>query len=655
LLTVYLALTVSSKLDTCTTFDEPYHLINGVSFWVTDDYRLSPEAVLMQRWAALPAYLGHARFPSLEQPAWHQSNNWELGYQFLYDLANDADRLLLQARCMMAVCGVGLGLVVFFWSRHFFGSAGGLVSLAVYAFCPSFLAHGGLVTADVGATLFFALTLAAAWSLMQRLSPSLLLASSLAFAGLLCTKMSGVLVIPMIAILVALRIAVGRPWRVSLGRRAWVIEGRMHQALAALGVALVHLALAALVIWALFGFRFAMFHHAEPGRDYVYTGDWDDILAGSGATAPLVRWARDHRLLPEAYLYNFAYVVGGTKARPGFLNGALSTSGFRVYYPYCFLVKTPLPTLLLLVVAAFLWVRGWWIGAGGERWQRLADSLYRAAPLWVLVLLYGGVAIASAMNIGHRHLFPIYPAVFIAIGATGAWLPGNQGKWRPGPTLLVGALLGWLAIGTLSWWPHYLAYFNPLIGEPGRAYRHLVDSSLDWGEELPELRRWLDDHGVNRPDAAYLSYFGTGDVPHYGIHATVLPGAGWFESRNATYLQEWRPGTYCISATMLQAIYRPPYGRWTDEIEGQYQHLLRLAEQWSVSRGDAARRKSLLETRSAAEWQKLLIDYDWHRLHRLFSYLRVRREPDSEIGNAILIYRLTTEDLQAALRGPPVE
>jgi hypothetical protein len=116
--------------------------------------------------------------------------------------------------------------------------------------------------------------------------------------------------------------------------------------------------------------------------------------------------------------------------------------------------------------------------------------------------------------------------------------------------------------------PHYLAYFNQLVG-PERAYRHMVDSGLDWGQDLPALARYLDAHPA---ETAYLGYFGTADPSAYGVRATPLPA-----SRPGRLL----PGTYCVSATYLQAVYdyETPAGPWTREREAAYRDTVaRLAE-----------------------------------------------------------------------------
>src|SRR5439155_13724202 len=128
------------------------------------------------------------------------------------------------------------------------------------------------------------------------------------------------------------------------------------------------------------------------------------------------------------------------------------------------------------------------------------EILSRAAPLLVLLGVYWAAALVSHLNIGHRHLLPIYPPLFILAG--GAL-----------PRLRVPLAALAVAEGLLAW-PHYLAYFNPIAGGARNGYRHLVDSSLDWGQDLP---------GLQRHHPAYLAYFGTGSPRYYGIVASLLP------------------------------------------------------------------------------------------------------------------------------------
>jgi len=120
------------------------------------------------------------------------------------------------------------------------------------------------------------------------------------------------------------------------------------------------------------------------------------------------------------------------------------------------------------------------------------------------------------MDIGHRHILPTYGPVFVLAGAAAAWFTS---RWKPArvlPVLLVVAM----AAESLMVRPDYLAYFNQLAGGPSQGYKHLVDSSLDWGQDLPALKQHLDHlAAASGPETpVYLSYFGSASPDYYGLH-----------------------------------------------------------------------------------------------------------------------------------------
>src|SRR5262249_21373214 len=131
------------------------------------------------------------------------------------------------------------------------------------------------------------------------------------------------------------------------------------------------------------------------------------------------------------------------------------------------------------------------------------------APLSIFVLVYGAFAIASQLNIGHRHILPIYPALFIACGAAGYLFQKDRSATLASA---VAILLLWQIGESIAISPNYLAYFNEIAGGPSRGYDRLVDSSLDWGQDLPALKCWIENHAtIVHGKALYLAYFGTAD------------------------------------------------------------------------------------------------------------------------------------------------
>jgi hypothetical protein len=230
------------------------------------------------------------------------------------------------------------------------------------------------------------------------------------------------------------------------------------------------------------------------------------------------------------------------------------------------------------------------------------------------------------------------------------WLAAR--RW-PALACLVLVSIGLFAAESLWRWPNYLAYFNQLAGGPSHGYRHLVDSSLDWGQDLPALKQWLVAEKLNGSSSenAYLSYFGTGKPAYYGIKATLLPTYPW---RVPSRLPEpLEAGTYCISATMLQSMYTMVFrGLWSSHYESGYQELASTVRQFSQASAEG--RRQLVTNRGEDFWRKAFSLYEQARLARLVSFLR-QREPDAEINYSILIYRLSADDVSRAIDGPPVE
>lgn len=678
LLILHAGLGLSAARRMSTTCDEVAHLTAGYSYCVTGDYRLVPEhPPLAEVWAALP--LTDVSFPSLDQQSWWTSNQWEVGAEFLYQLGNDTEFMLLRGRCMIALLSVGLGLTVFLWARRLFGPAGGLVSLVLYCLSPTMIAHGSLITTDMAAALFFILSIAGLWSVLHRVTPLRLLGSVLAITALVLAKMSALLIIPVAGGMVLVRLISRAPLVVGL-KRTVEVHSRLRRGCVIAVVAVLHIFIIMVIVWGAYGFRYAAMRESVAGRDRFttygpvspYESSWDFELRRLGGSGDVLEWARDHRVLPESFLYGLAYTLNSTSARQAFLNGERATRGFRTFFPYSFLVKTPLPLfgVLALAMAGFLAThsdkklknrerqlpaRDDPEGSGSQhtsprRWAWQA-GLYETTPLWILFGVYWASAIASHINIGHRHLLPTYPILFILAGAAALlWQQRRHAlvRWS------VPAMLGMYALASVSIWPHYLAYFNSLVGGPRNGYRHLVDSSLDWGQSLKGLAQWLDQRdptgfttdGVPLHDTVYLACVGNESPAYHGIDAKILLAFPYLED---TELFPLGAGVYCISATALQQVYVLPSTRWTNALERAYQTCISRIRRINDDTAPGG------EPRATSD--KCHLDDELVvrlRFGRLCAALR-RRVPDDQVGYAILIYHLTDEQIREAFFGPPPE
>jgi hypothetical protein len=168
--------------------------------------------------------------------------------------------------------------------------------------------------------------------------------------------------------------------------------------------------------------------------------------------------------------------------------------------------------------------------------------------LWLPVAVYLAATATRGLQIGHRHLLPIYPFLFLAAGEAAAALWSWRARLGP---VLAGALALWYAGGTLAQHPHHLAYVNEIGGGSANGWRLLVDSNLDWGQDLKRLAAWTK---ANRVGKLKLSYFGSADPAYYGIDAEALPG--YTAPHAARITREIRPGdVVAVSATNLQGVY----------------------------------------------------------------------------------------------------
>lgn len=451
----FCALSLTSMRQQGTTSDERAHLPAGYTYVRLGDFRMNPEDPPLIKALAGLALLPLRPRVETADPDWRNAKEWEFGAKFLYDW-NDADQLLFWGRAPVVLLTLILGVVVYCCARELYGWVAGCVALTLYLFNPDLLAHGQLVTTDLGVSLFIFLSVYLFYRALQRLTAANLVGLCLAVGMALITKLSAPLVFPMLLL-------VGGVW-VYAGGPAVVFPTREGE------------------------------HSAQ---------------------------------------------------RLAFLHGERSLTGWWYYFPVTFLIKTPLP-LIALIILGFAFIRR--DGAG-----LVAESM-----LLLPVGLYSAVSPTSNLNIGHRHLLPIYPFLIVFASKTGRYL---EAHWRaPGKRRWLAAgcalLLVWAAAEGLRVYLHYLAYFNQIAGGPGHGYRWLVDSNLDWGQDLKGLAAYRQEHPN---DPFYLCYFGSDSPLYRRLQTRYLPGwplGGWpsDQIRYETFNSIPPGATVAVSATYLQLL-----------------------------------------------------------------------------------------------------
>jgi dolichyl-phosphate-mannose-protein mannosyltransferase len=521
------------------TFDEPLNLVHGLNALETGEWTAPVDYGPLTRIAAAAA----VRLSGAELKGVSRMPAWSLGLQpyvlqrVLY-LENDADDLLWRARLGLLPVHLILATTIFLFARRIWGPTEALMALLLTAFLPAFLAHAGLVTNDLAVTaalfgLWFTVLL-----MTEEITTVRVLTAGVVLGLAMLSKYSALFAIPVLAG-VAVVEAVGAPHaRVRPWRRPVEVTGPMKYV--AVGAALaVVLLTASGVVWGFHGFRFHPWRTAaerEARQAAVLAVREESRLEGPAAEA-LLALAERARVLPEAYLLGMRWTMKHMEERLSFFLGRRRLRGDPLYFPMVFLLKAPLPLVILALLAGYALARG-----------RLGVAAKHLPVLLGFPISYAVYAVVSDINLGERYLLPAYPFLMVVAARVAA-----QGLFAASraPRYVVAGLLAWHVAGTLKVHPHHLTFFNEIAGGPRGGLRYLGDSNLDWGQDLKGLGPWMRAHGVPR---VKLAYFGTALPEYYGFDFDRLPSIGFLNARPAT-LDIAAGDVVAVSATCLQGIY----------------------------------------------------------------------------------------------------
>lgn len=480
LLLLLFALLLFGARQNSLTADEPAYIAGGYAVLARGQAALPLLAQrgyppLLATLEALPVYLANPSVPVEQLSGW--PDNYDTFTRAFKPYLEPLPRSELAARMATIWLTVLLGAVVFRWGGQLWGPLAGLIALAVMALDPTMLAHGRLAHTDAGATALGAAALYVVWRWARQPSWARALLAGLLLALTLLAKVSGVLWLAAGGLIVLAAL-----WERRRGGRVAALAGQ--------GLAM--LAVAGLIWWAAYGFawgRSAAFPVALPAPIY-----WNGLQ----------------------YLRDYTTDI--------FALGMRQTghNGWWWYFPLAFLIKNPLPLLIALGIALLaLLRRPTWGG-------RSADVV----ALTAFPLLYALVAILDGMTIGYRHLLPLHPFLYLAIGGgLAGWAWGQAASpWR---RWAVAALGLWAVIGAARIFPWEISFFNELAGGPAGGYRYLADSNVDWGQAERVRQSYLADHPATRPFAPVAAF---NPAPgRYLVGASALDGVGVSD----VYAYEW--------------------------------------------------------------------------------------------------------------------
>ncbi len=484
------ALAVDCARSWTPTHDEFWHLPIGLRMWTSgkfDDDVINPPLVRM--WAAIPLAFGGA----LPGDAGAKPDVGDIGDAF-WAANSDVRFWFLCGRLMIIPLATLTGLILALWGRAWYGERAAFLSVLLFSCCPTVIANAAIVTHDLPLAAAWIATLFALVRFAERPSgrQGLLFGAVLGVAQL--TKLSALVLGPVcVVVWFVLR------WRI-VRDEASTATVLARQWLAAMAVAL-------LVINASYLFR---------GTGTALK----DLPFASGRMVTVQRaltvvgWCPVP--LPRDYIAAFdRLALDLERKHPVYLDGEWRDRPFARYYAAALSYKLPLSALVLILVATATLA---WPRPNTLDRRRAVCLLIAAAILPVL-------ASGSANQIGVRYVLPTLPLLHLFAGQAARWLSDSRRR--------VVWLIVWAATLTaplaLRFHPHHLAYFNVLAGGPARGGWHLVDSNIDWGQDLHALKAFMDERQLHEIG---LAYFGTVVPARIGINATPLPSRfpqpGWY-------------------------------------------------------------------------------------------------------------------------------
>ena len=517
------------------TSDEQNHISRGYHYLVTGKLDLNVAPPFVNALSAVPLLFHRG----ITIPHYDLSHTKSYIVQFADEFVwvyNDAETIINSSRLMTILLSLVLGYFVFRWARDLWGPSGAVLALFLYVLDPNILAHSQLVTTDLGVAGMIFVATYFLWRFLRWRRVSDLLLAGLVLGLAQATKLSALLLLPIFAVIVLLEAFLLRDLSVppAVGKRLSFSGERWPHALKFCCLLLLVLfALAFLSLWASYRFDAAPLSTPQARHATV------DRLLPDGWLRQMGYFAIERIPIPfPMYLRGLLWLRDYAETgAPAFLMGQYSTKGWWYYFLIALAIKTPLPTLILLAGAVLLSIR------------RGCDRARREYVLYVPVVAYFLVTFFHFLNIGYRHILPVLPFCFVAAGKLAVWA---RERWSQAPrggsrdVAALAALCLWCVIGSARIYPHYLAYFNELVGGPDNGYKYLVDSNLDWGQDLRNLKVYMQQNGLEH---IHLGYFGSAHVDYYGIKADPLP------MNKPEDLGKRPPAVYAISATYLQGGY----------------------------------------------------------------------------------------------------
>ncbi len=482
------------------TADEPIHILSGYEYW-NGIFTVNPEhpplgklidavpLVFIRPILPFDSEFTHAR-DDFYYDSWAETKAY--ARKWLYGTrGNNPEQIVFTSRIAVVIFTLILGWIVFMTSKRWYGQTAALIAVFLFALSPILLTHGHLANTDLWAALGFYLGVFSFGYFLNKPTGYRMIFAAICFSAAMLLKFSTLVLIPIFALLWLTKYFLSKRDRSYSWKRALLTT-------------LVFAVVASCCIWANYGFPTAAAPRVNLQAHQVDPSDPLMILA------PLFQ----HLPVPLYFKGLAMTLTGAFSDREAYCLGRFYAGGVWYYFPLAVLVKEPLALLIMFFGGIISWVV----------WRKKLE--FRDWLLIIPTALYFCFSLTAQLNVGIRHLLPIYPFLFIFIGYSVSEFISHR-KLSPRNKIFtsylpVALLFGWYLYAALSVYPYFMTYFNELAGGPRGGSRILADSNIDWGQDMKRVAGWIKEQHLSEP--VKMDYFWSGTIQpqYYGINFIPL-------------------------------------------------------------------------------------------------------------------------------------
>jgi 4-amino-4-deoxy-L-arabinose transferase-like glycosyltransferase len=539
-------LAIASFWNDSPVVDEIPHIGAGYSYVVQHSYQFNPEhpplAKDLAGIALLTLPLNRSALGKTYQGNWPTDVNgeWNFGRAFIFNSGNDAITLVRTAKLPMLLFFILSGWIIFIWTKKLYGSTNspqigswaGLLALFLFSFSPTIITHSRLVTTDMAALFGIILSTYFFVHYLQNQTKQNFWISVIAFGIAELTKFSTFLLIPYFVL-------IGIIWGYAYHHNIRSVFIGAWKSILVIVIGFIF------VVGPIYQLHLINYSGQKQQADAKFALS----TYGNRLFADPVIWASDKPILRPFAQYGLGLLMvfqrnaGGNQT---YFIDKIYQYGIKSYFPVVYFIKEPLPFWVLFAFAVIGFLA--YARPKEKVLHNWIKNHFTEIVLLLWIIIYWALSITAKVNIGIRHLIPVYGFTYILISGQLA-LIYEKIKFKKLYLSAVGLMCAWFLIETLMVFPYYLTYFNEVAGGPTGGHKYVVDSNLDWGQDLKRLGDWVETNNIQKIS---LDYFGWADQSYYLGNKFYWVVGGKYKTKDQFLADNPTGGYLAVSGTFYQ-------------------------------------------------------------------------------------------------------